>query len=479
LERQKRLIQNTFILAIGTFLPKFTVLVTLPIYTAMLTKAEFGTYELVNTLAWLLLPLITLQLHFAALRHLIPCRGMEEGTEKSGRIISNVYGFTLVSSVPVILLLYFFLRALPGEIRLLMCLFLWLEMMLEVSKQIARGLGDTKTFSFCTAIHAAANLSLTVLLLSFLKMGLDGLLISLNIAMAAAIAFVWIRVKMPQYLRVRLLDKTILKEMLRYSIPMVPNSISGQIVSSTDRFLIALFMGIDATAVYSVANRIPQLLGQIHGVFNLSWQENAVETHEDKDFEAYYSGVFENLFNFLAGMTAVLIAATPIVFAILIRGSYDEAYNQIPILYLAVLFNCLMVFYGGIYLAVKKTLNLGLSTLAGAVINLLINLLFIRRFGLYAASVSTLISYIVIFVFRAVDTSRWKKITYKWKRIALSLSVLAVMSVLCYQRRLVLDAINLAGGAVFALVINRNMLRAILQKGRGLLKKWFGRFGKR
>ena len=49
-KRSRDLAKNTGILAIGTFLPKLASFITLPILTACLTKAEYGTYDLISTL---------------------------------------------------------------------------------------------------------------------------------------------------------------------------------------------------------------------------------------------------------------------------------------------------------------------------------------------------------------------------------------------------------------------------------------------
>ena len=62
MSREGKLVKNTLILSIGTFLPKLASFVTLPILTAYLTKEEYGTYDLITVLVSLLLPAVTLQI---------------------------------------------------------------------------------------------------------------------------------------------------------------------------------------------------------------------------------------------------------------------------------------------------------------------------------------------------------------------------------------------------------------------------------
>ena len=92
MEREKKLIQNTLILAIGSYLPKVTALITLPLLTEYLTKAEYGMYDLMATLVSLLLPAVTLQIQSAAFRFLISYR---DSKEKVTAIISNIFAFTI------------------------------------------------------------------------------------------------------------------------------------------------------------------------------------------------------------------------------------------------------------------------------------------------------------------------------------------------------------------------------------------------
>lgn len=74
MNREKALAKNTLILSIGEFLPKFSSIITLPIITGGLTKAEMGTYDLISTLVSLFLPVATLQIQSAAFRFLIDVR---------------------------------------------------------------------------------------------------------------------------------------------------------------------------------------------------------------------------------------------------------------------------------------------------------------------------------------------------------------------------------------------------------------------
>ena len=120
MSREKNLAKNTLILSFGTFLPKFASLITLPIITAGLSKAEYGTYELINTLVSLFLPVVTLQIQAAAFRFLIDCRADEE---KKKEIISNVFCFIIGVSTFSLVVLFFSLRKIDAFTKILICLY--------------------------------------------------------------------------------------------------------------------------------------------------------------------------------------------------------------------------------------------------------------------------------------------------------------------------------------------------------------------
>lgn len=88
MEREKALAKNTIIIGFGTFLPKVASIITLPIVTGSLTKAEYGTYDLLLTLISLVLPLATLQIQTAAFRFLVQIREKKKNVLVSLRISS-------------------------------------------------------------------------------------------------------------------------------------------------------------------------------------------------------------------------------------------------------------------------------------------------------------------------------------------------------------------------------------------------------
>ena len=460
MNRGKELAKNSLILSVGTFFPKAVNVITLPIITGHLTKIEYGTLDLVSTLVSLLLPVVTMQIHAAAFRFLIDCRDDELGKK---RIISNIYCFVVPVSCIALLILYFALNKLTPLTRVLICLYYFVDIILKCTRQVVRGLSNNRLYSASTALESVSNAVLIVLLVSLADTRLHGVLISYTASMVLGATLLIVRGKIVPYYDIRLFSLETLKQMLNYSWPMIPNSLSGWVLSASDRLVLTAFVGMEAVAVYGAANKIPQLFGLVHSTFILAWQENASVALRDENVESYYSQIFDTIFSLLTGVMALVIGATPILFFLLIKGDYSEAYPQMPILFLGMFFSAIASFLGGIYVAHKKTKSVGMTTILAAACNLLIDLVLVKSNGIFAASVSTMISYMFLAIYRMIDVTKIQKIQFQYPKMLLYLLILTGMSILCWIDRTDINIINFIAGCIFAYLINKEKTKSLIK----------------
>ncbi len=459
MSRETSLAKNTLIMSIGTILPKISWLVTLPIITAGLTQVEYGTYDLISTLVSLFLPVTTLQLQTAAFRYLIDCK---DSTKKRDCIVTNVIVFVVCTSIISLLILYMALYKLSYTIKILICLYFFMDILLLTLMQIIRGLGKPVLYSFAASIQPIVNMLLVVIFIYYLRSGLEGALIAMAVSTFLALFLVLIKGNIAPKIHINLLSIKVLKELISYSWPMIPNSLSFWMLNFSDRFVLIKFIGINANAIYGVANKIPQLLSVLNTTFTLAWQENASINFKDEDVTEYYSNMFNAFIRILSGITALLIAATPILFIILIRGDYKEAYKHMPILLMANFFAAISSFLGGIYVAHKKTKSVGVTTIIATVINLGVDLLLINKAGIYAASFSTLLSYIFLAFYRMKNILAFQKINYNWSKIGLYIAFLFIMCVLAEGESLYFNILNILMGLLFTVIINFSLLKMII-----------------
>lgn len=466
MSRESKLVKNTLILSIGTFFPKFAAFITLPILTKYLSKSDFGIYDIIITLVSLVLPVATLQIQTAAFRFLIEIKNNEEEVRK---IVSTIFIFIFPTSIGALVILYFCLFKLSVTLRLLICGYFFADIVVNAARQVARGIHKNMDYSFSAIISAACKIIFVFLLVMFLKMELIGAVIALGLSSLFSLLFLMIKTKMFRYIKFEYANTATLKSLLSYSWPLIPNSMSLWVMNMSDRLVITSFMGTVANAIYAAAYKVPSMITLAQNTFTMAWQESASIASKDSDANKYYSDMFKQIFNLLAGFMGLIIGCTPLLFKILIQGDYSEAYPQMPILFMGLFFSCLSSFLGGLYIAYKATKSVGITTIIAAAINLVIDLILIKFIGIYAASISTLVSYIFLFSFRMIDIRKFVKIRINVVHMLSILMVLVVQCILCFMQITALNVINITVGIIFFIVLNKGLLKTILNKAKSML----------
>lgn len=461
MKREHEFVKNTLILSIGNFLPRVLSIITVPIISGYLTKNEYGTYDYVNSLVTFFAHIATLQISTAAFRYLIECRSDEN---KSSTIITNAYAFALPLMVLVSLFPVFLFADANIWTRTLICLYFLAYVLHGMTGQIARGLSYNKVYAFSSIVNAVFNAAGIVVFVYGTRQGLIGMLLAITIAYIVSTAIIVFRLRLWQRIKIKFFSRSIIKELLSYSLPMIPNSISSWVLKLSDRVVLTSAIGAEANAIYGMANKIPSLLSMIQTVFVMSWQENASVAVNDDDADVYYTKMFKRIFVLLCSSSMVLIGCTPWLFSILIKGDYGAAYYQIPILIVADFFYCLCAFQGGIYVAHKKTKHVAITTAMAAVINFLVNIALVNYIGITAASASTLVAYFTLYCFRCHNTKSFQPLSYSLHTQFIFLPLLAFTAVVFSIKNTVMNYVNLSMSLIVFLVANREMAGMILKK---------------
>jgi len=468
LKRESSLIKNTIILTIGNIFPQIASLIILPILTACLTKEEYGTYDLISVLVSLLLPAATLQIETAAFRFLIETR---KDAVKTKKIISTVFAFVLIISLICLAITWFVINISTTSIKILICLYFFIDIIFTTTGQIARGLDRNKDFALCGIVVSVIKTVLIILSVNFYGMGLNGTLLALLISTFTAWIILSFRIKIFKFISIKSFDFNGLKALLNYSWPMVPNALSMWVMRLSDRMVVTFFMGITWNAVYAASTKIPALIHLAQRAFTLAWQENASIVSKDKDANMYYSCMHNYLLNLVGGFLCVLMSSMPFLFKLFIRGDYRDAYIHIPILLVAEFFYALATFLGGIYVAYMKTKSVGITTTIAALINLIIDLFLIKHIGLFAASISTFVSYALLYLYRLIDIKKYIKIQISVFRLVIILIFSAIAFVSCLSNNILVNILAIVLSLCFFAIINKDILKNLFNVIRKYMSK--------
>ena len=468
MSKGKDLAKNTAIVSIGKICTQLITFFLLPIYTAVLSNEEYGVVDLLNTLTSLLLPLATLQIEQGIFRYFLDCR---ENKEKQTTLITTVSKFILVQSAICILI---FLCASPfihNEYKYFLMANLLMGILSSISLQICRGLGDNKTYAVGSFITGALTVILNVMFIVAFKWGAYGMLIATAISNLLCAIYVFVKKKIYKYIDIKQNDKKLLKDIIKYSVPLIPNMISWWIVSASDRTIISAVIGVAQNGIYSAANKFSGIFSTLYSVFNLTWTESASININSEDRDEFFSKIFDFIVRFFGSLCLGTIAVMPFVFGILVNEKFAESYYQIPILILGSVFNILVSFLGSVYVAKKLTKEIAKTSIIAAIINIVLNIALINQIGLYAASISTVIAYFAMFIYRWIDVKKYVSIKTNKALIAV-LSVSFLIAIITYYLKMkIISIVVLLAVIIIAIYINKDSAKYLTEIVKKRFKK--------
>lgn len=467
MNKKKELAKNTIIIFLGKVCTQLISFLLLPLYTSYLITEEYGFVDLVTTYVTLIVPIITMELEMSVFRYLVDCR---KDKDEKKRVFSNNF-IILLASLGIFIVLYLIVSCFwKFDYRYLILFDIVICTFSGNFLQIARGVGRTIDYAISCIITGVSTILLNILLIVVFKLGAFGMITSMAVANGLGAVYLFIRLKMWQYIDFKKKDKKLIKEMYKYSIPLVPNGISWWIVNVSDRTIITAILGAAANGIYAVSNKFPTILSSLLGIFNLSWSESAALHINSPDRDEFFSDVCNTMTKLFTCLGVGMIAVMPFVFPLLVNHSYDEAFYYIPILVLGSVFNVVICLYSAVYIAKKMTKQVAMTSIIGAVINLVVNLVLIHFIGLFAAALSTAISYFVMMMYRHFDLKKYMTITYEKGLVIKTVLIFVFAIVLYYQRNIWLDLVSLVVVVIYAVLMNKAFLKASYQTVCGKFK---------
>lgn len=458
MSKKKDLMKNTIIIFCGKVCTQLISFFLLPLYTGYLATKDYGIVDLITTYVTLLVPIITLELEMSIFRYLVDSRGKDKETKK---LMSNNFG-VLVIALLIFSILYIIVTSFwKFDFRWLILIDIIICTFSGNFLQISRGMGRTLDYSISCLITGALTIVSNILLIAVFKLGAFGMITSMALANGVGALYLFIRLKLYKLINFKLMDKKLIKEMYQYSIPLVPNGISWWIVNVSDRTIISYVLGTAANGLYAVSNKFPTILSSLLGVFNLSWSESAALHINSPDRDEFFSDISNTVTKLFTSLGVGMIACMPFIFPLLINSKYNGAFNQIPILVLGAVFNVVVCLYSAVYIAKKMTKQVATVSIIGAIINITINVLFIKYIGLYAASISTAISYFVMMVYRHIDLKKYVNIKYESGLIVKTFLIFTFSIILYYQKNMILNIINLIVVVIYAFIMNKDFLNSV------------------
>ncbi len=468
MSRQKDLARNTAILTVGKVCTQCISFFLLPLYTAILSAEDYGTFDLFVTYATLLLPLINWQLDQGLFRFMLDYRGNKDEQKK---LFSTLLLSSTVQNIIYVVLFICIEPFLKIENAYFLLLYVVLQVYNALFLQFVRGLGYSIKYTIASFISASATTVLNVIALVFLRMGLQGLFVSTLTAQLLTLVYLVISSRSWEYFSLKNARIGIFKRVGTYSIPLIPNNLAWWVVNASDRTIISHFLGTAANGIYSVANKFPNVFINFYNILNLSWTETVSLHYNDEDRDEFLTDTMTSLVKLFVAACLGIVACMPFVFPIMVNAKYSAAYNQILILMYAMLFRVLVGLYSCVYVAQKNAKKIAYTSISAAIINITVDLLLINKIQVFAASLSTLIAFLSMFIVRYIDVNKAVHMRIK-KPIAIGSILLSIMLVGTYYcNNKVIQFVALCITALYAVVTNMDLLKS----GVNLVKSHLGK----
>lgn len=469
MNKKNQLAKNTIILLIGKISTKFISFLLIPLYTSKLVTNDYGFVDLIITYILLLSPIISLQLESACFRFITEYRKDEN---KCAEIINIIFSL-LIKLVLFYSIFYFILlRFISIKYGIYIYFAVVFCIFNDVFLQVLRGFGDNIKYSIACFINGITNVLFNVVFIVFLKLGAQSILLSMIISNLVTIVYMFFSANFSHFLGLKNSNnKNLKKEILKYSLPLIPNGISWWVMNVSDRTIISYYLGLSVNGIYAVASKFPGIVSTLFSIYNLSWAESATLNVNTPNRDAFFTDIFNVTTDIVSSISLLLISFMSIAFSYLIGSGYSDAYNYIPILILATFFSCLMSFLSSIYIATKNTKKLARISLISAAINILVHLLLIRYIKLYAACLSTIIAYLVVLIYEFVDIYKYIKIKINLKKNIIHSAIFALVMITYYCKIMWLNTVVFLLCVIYLIYINKALIKSIICKVKNTKNK--------
>ena len=402
---------------IGNFVTKLLVMLLVPLYTNVLTTAEYGVADGMQTTLLLLVPLLTVNIGEAALRYGIA------RADSRGNVLHILVKITMLSNLVVTALCFvgfFVIRLMeellpvspggsmhPGLYFIYFALLFLADSLYEGMVLFCQGCEKVKVMVTGSIVCTLTVICSNIILLLVVKAGLEGYLISQILSYVLAFAVMMILASADKSVKdTGKTDEALQSEMLDYGRGMLLYSTSSWANNAIDRYFVLAMCGAAANGLYAVAYKIPAILTVFQRIFAQAWQISANKSYEDEDATLFFSRVYEGYQAIMTTGCAFLIMVVKPVAGLLFAKEFYNAWNLVPPLLISVIFGALTGFLGSICLAYKDGKSMGRATGIGALVNIVLNFILIKQIGAMGAAIATMVSYYIMFFFSFRAASR-------------------------------------------------------------------------
>ncbi|MGH2106887.1 lipopolysaccharide biosynthesis protein [Aerococcus urinaeequi] len=412
----KKLLNNVIIFSLGNLGSKIITFMLVPLYTYYLSQSEYGTVDLVTVTVSMLVPIVSLSMHEAVLRFVMK-KNKEDFHVLFNALFISILGYLLLMFLSPLFIIFGFSKSYI----LYLDIILLFQILNQVLSQYARGIGKVRVFAFNGMLTTFLTGIFNILFLVKFNWGVFGYFFALILSYLISNIYLLFFIKPEKSKYPLKFDKALIKEMLAYSIPLIPNSLMWWVVSSSSRVFISIFIGTAANGLFAVSSKIPFIINLVSQVFGQGWQLSAFENYEEDGNKNFYTDIFNYYSEILFIVTSGTILILKPLFQILFSEEYFNSWTPVPFLLLGSTFSALSGFIGVSYSTTQNTKGVFTTSLLGGVTSIITNFILIPTLGIIGSGISSMLSFFVMFYARYKGTRKLITINIRWTRFILTI----------------------------------------------------------
>lgn len=433
----KSLLKNILLFFIASFVPKTISFFLVPLYTQCLTTDEYGTIDLITTAVQLLLPVFTLQVQDAVLRFSMD-REQNPAEVFSIGLKITITGFVLIliGSAVVFLsgmvqmeweyIVYFILSYIVGALTNIFTYFM-------------RAIDRVALITGSSILNSVITVSCNLLFLLGFEWGWRGYLVANLVGHLFSMVFLFFAGKLYRYIITGKLNKSLFKQIVKFSLPMIVSALSWWVNNSLDKYILTFFCGVAEAGILAVAYKIPTVLSALGNIVSKGFSISVIENFDKEDSDGFLGESYA-LFSFciVTGSSALMLINQPLSL-FLFANDFYAAWNLVPPLIYAVMMSMVSLICQQVFVAMKRTKIVSRATLLGAGVNIVLNFILIPRYEAYGAAVATAISFTVMWIVQYIVVRRYVKMKNSTAKEVMSYILLAVQMVCAnFENKLIL-----------------------------------------
>lgn len=455
MSRNKQLAKNTSFVVVGNIGSKLMGFIMLPLYTSWLSPADYGLTDIIGVYANLLLNVIACDVSDTIYVFPIGC-----DFKKIKSYYSTGFFFQIICcllAVPI----FYGLNVLPFDSVFsthtwYIYAILVTSLFQKYIQDFCRGINKMSVFCFTGIIQSGAMALFSILLIP--SAGVYGFVLAQVISNVLTAVFTFAYSGSYKYLSLSSFSVGYLKEMLKFSAPLIPTAVMWWLVSSLNRPLLEQYNGLFAIGLLAVGMKLPGLINLVYNFFQQAWVITVIEDYRKADFSQYFNQMFKLLFGMQTlGCLLIIMFAEPFM-SFMTSTEYHHAFIYIPLITLGSIFSNMSAFMGTVFTASHQTRYTFYTAILGGLTAVLLNFLLIPSCGVWGACIAVFFAHFSSALSRVCFSRKFVTFTCTWYTTK-QIGVLAIT----YSVALILDNWQLIVAYVLCILLYLYVNRQILQ----------------